>query len=199
MEVILPLLIFVLVSTITPGPNNFLLATSGIKFGFQATWRHVFGIHCGIYLLVLLCGLGLGQILAGLPEAMWALKLFGTGYLIYLAWKILGFDMSKVDIESNGRPMGFIEAAIFQFSNPKAWMMVTTGLNIGLGNEGTTMLSAGLYLCMGFATVGLCCNLTWLSAGASLRQLWLQERYQKRINGFLAVLTLLAIATFWWM
>jgi threonine/homoserine/homoserine lactone efflux protein len=191
-------MIFVLVSTITPGPNNFLLATSGIKFGFRATWPHVFGIHCGIYLLVLLCGLGLGQILEELPEAMWALKLFGTGYLIYLAWKILGFDMSQVDIESSGRPMRFAEAALFQFSNPKAWMMVTTGLNIALGDEEASMLSAGVFLCLGFATIGLGCNLTWLSAGASLRQLWIQERYQKLINSGLAVLTLLAIATFWW-
>lgn len=198
MEVFLSLAIFVLVSTATPGPNNFLLATSGIKYGFRATMPHVFGIHCGIYLLVALCGLGLGQALAQFPEAMWGLKLFGTGYLIYLAWKILGFKFSEHDMVAAGKPMKSVEALVFQFSNPKAWMMVTTGLNISLGIS-DSMVIAALVLCLGFATLGLACNLVWVTAGASLQTIWQQERYQKGINGGLAVLTLLAIGTFWWM
>lgn len=198
MEVVLPLIAFVVVSTITPGPNNFLLATSGIKYGVRATIPHVLGIHCGIYILVALCGFGLGGVLAGVPEAMWGLKLFGTGYLVYLAWKILGFSFTGDEMSEEGKPMRLEEALLFQFSNPKAWMMVTTGLNIALGFD-NSMFTAGLALCAGFATLGLCCNLLWLSAGASVREIWMQEKYQKAINGCLAALTLMAIATFWLM
>ncbi len=198
MEAALPLLFFVFVSTITPGPNNFLLATSGIKYGVRATLPHVLGIHCGIYLLVVLCGFGLGQLLAEIPEAMWGLKIFGTCYLAYLAWKILGFSFSGEEMVAEGKPMRLEEALIFQFSNPKAWMMVTTGLNIGLGFD-QSMLIAGVALCIGFATLGLCCNLIWLIAGASLREVWMQAQYQRLINGGLAILTVFAIATFWWL
>ena len=198
MEILLALLVFVFVSTITPGPNNFLLATSGIKFGFRATLPHVAGIHMGIYLLVLLCGLGIGQLLAQFPEALFGLKIFGTLYLGYLAWKILGFELSGDELESTGQPMGLVEALIFQFSNPKAWMMATTGLNISIGFDDSVM-TAVLSLCLGFATLGLICNFAWLSAGASLRQLWMDDRYQKPINVGLALLTLLAIGTFWFL
>lgn len=197
MDYILPLLAFVLISTITPGPNNFLLATSGIKFGVRASVQHVFGIHCGVYLLVVLCGLGLGQVLLAFPEALLGLKLFGTGYLIYLAWKILGFQLGEGDIEVVGKPMTLIEALVFQFSNPKAWMMATTGLNIAIGIDGS-MVTAVMALGVGFATLGLCCNFLWLCAGASLQSLWRRPVYQKLINGLLAVLTVLTIAMFWW-
>lgn len=198
MEILLALLVFVFVSTITPGPNNFLLATSGIKFGFRATLRHVAGIHLGIYLLVLLCGLGIGQLLTQFPEALIALKVFGTVYLGYLAWRILGFELQGDEMEVAGQPMGLIEALIFQFSNPKAWMMATTGLNISIGLD-ESVSTAVLTLCLGFPTLGLICNFAWLSAGASLRSLWMDARYQKSINTGLSLLTLLAIGTFWFL
>ena len=198
MEFLLPVLAFVLVSTITPGPNNFLLATSGIKFGVRASLRHVLGIHCGIYLLVVLCGLGLGQLLLAFPEALISLKVFGTGYLIYLAWKIIGFQLEDGEATKAGRPMSVLQALFFQFSNPKAWMMATTGLNISIGIDGS-MITAVLVLALGFATLGLCCNILWLYAGASLQSLWQQKHYQRMINGALALLTVLTILMFWWV
>ena len=198
MEFLLPLLIFVFVSTITPGPNNFLLATSGIKFGVRATIPHVIGIHFGLYLMIVLCGLGLGQILNQLPEAMVALKVFGTIYLCYLAWKILGFKFTGQETQADGKPMSMSEALVFQFSNPKAWMMATTGLNLSLGFD-DSVVTVIVAFCAGFATLGLGCNLVWLCAGASLRRFWMQEQYQRFINGCLALLTLLAIGTFWYL
>ena len=196
MEFLLPVLAFVLVSTITPGPNNFLLATSGIKFGVRASLRHVLGIHCGIYLLVVLCGLGLGQLLLAFPEALIGLKVFGTGYLIYLAWKIIGFQLVEGETTSVGKPMSVLQALLFQFSNPKAWMMATTGLNISIGIDGS-MFTAILVLALGFATLGLCCNILWLYAGASLQSVWQKKHYQRMINGALALLTVLTIVMFW--
>lgn len=198
MEYLLPLLAFVFVSTITPGPNNFLLATSGIKFGIKASISHVIGIHFGVYLLVVLCGLGLGQVLIAFPEAVLALKVFGTAYLIYLAWKILGFKLGEGELEATGRPMTLLQALVFQFSNPKAWMMATTGLNISIGIDGS-MVTAVMALGLSFASLGLFCNFLWLCVGASLQKLWREPTYQKTINGLLALLTILTIVMFWWV
>jgi threonine/homoserine/homoserine lactone efflux protein len=198
MEYLLPLLTFVLVSTITPGPNNFLLATSGIKFGVRASIPHVVGIQCGVHLLAVLCGLGLGQLLLLFPQALIGLKVFGTCYLVYLAWKIIGFQLGDDALEQGGKPMSVLQALFFQFSNPKAWMMATTGLNISIGIDGSA-LTAVLAFAVCFVTMGLVCNFLWLYAGASLQSLWQQKQYQRIINSVLVLLTILTIVLFWWV
>ncbi|MFK7978205.1 MAG: LysE family translocator [Halioglobus sp.] len=196
MDILTGLLGFVLVSTITPGPNNLLLAASGIQFGVRRTIPHVIGIHCGVYILVLLCGLGLGQILLAAPAAIVALKLFGSGYLLYLAWKILGFTPAQPNEQNGAQPMRILEGIIFQFSNPKAWMMAATGINISLGFD-KGMVAAVLSLCLGFATLGLLCNFAWVWFGASLSGLLGKPIYRYAVNGGLACITLLTVALIW--
>lgn len=196
MDVLSALLGFVLVSTITPGPNNLLLAASGIAFGVRRTIPHVIGIHLGVYTLVLLCGLGLGQILLAVPAAITGLKLFGSGYLLYLAWKILGFKPAAAGKGSSAQPMRIFEGIVFQFSNPKAWMMAATGINISLGFE-QGMVVAVMSLCVGFASLGLICNLAWVWFGASLSGLMEKAAYRYVVNGGLAIITLLTVALIW--
>jgi len=144
-----------------------------------------------------LCGLGLGQLLALFPQAVLGLKIFGTCYLTYLAWKVIGLNLGDGTLESSGKPMSTLQALIFQFSNPKAWMMATTGLNISIGMDGS-MLTAVVVFAACFLTLGLACNVLWLYTGASLQSLWQQKQYQRIINGALALLTILTIAMFWW-
>ena len=194
MEYLLPLLLFVLVSTVTPGPNNLLLAASGLHFGVRSTLPHVLGIHLGVYGLVILCGLGIGQILLAVPQVALALKLFATGYLAYLAWQILGL---RVSAESGShRPMKIWEAGLFQASNPKAWMMAITGLQLALAVDPRVPAAVAM-LCLSFATLGALCNLLWVAMGASL-QTHLQDAGKRRwINGVLAALTVLTIVAFW--
>ena len=194
MEWLIPLLLFVLVSTVTPGPNNLLLAASGLRFGVRGTLPHLLGIHIGVYGLVILSGLGLGQLLVSLPGFAIGLKIFATGYLVYLAWQILGLRLSEGSEVS--RPMRTWEAGLFQLSNPKAWMMAITGLNLALVAE-QSMPMAVLMLCLGFATLGTLCNLVWIVMGASL-QAHLQNPFKRRlINGGLALATVLTIGAFW--
>lgn len=198
MEFAIALVGFVFISTITPGPNNFLLAASGLRFGVKRTVPHVLGIHMGIYTLVVLCGLGLGKLLLETPLALTALKVFGSGYLIYLAWKIIGFQMPDESETSTQKPMTILEAGLFQFSNPKAWMMATTGLNIGFA-AGEATWSAIVLLCLGFSTLGLCCNFVWVWMGASLRRFLAVPTYRILINGSLAVVTLATVVMLWLM
>ncbi len=196
MELVIPFISFIFISTITPGPNNVLLAASGIRFGFKKTLPHIVGIHFGVYALVVLCGLGLGQILLTAPEALLLLKVFGTGYLLYLAWKILGFTLPDQHDEDVASPMTLSQAIVFQFSNPKAWMMATTGLNISLALN-DSMFTAVLLLCAGFATLGLLCNFTWVLMGASLRNAFSIPVYRLWINGGLAMVTIATVVIFW--
>jgi threonine/homoserine/homoserine lactone efflux protein len=196
MEFLIPFIGFIFITTITPGPNNFLLAASGIRFGFKRTLPHVVGIHFGVYTLVALCGLGLGQVLLAEPRALLILKVFGTVYLIYLAWKILGFQPGNQQDDDVAAPMTIAQALIFQFSNPKAWMMATAGLNISIAFN-DSMLTAVLLLCAGFATLGIFCNFTWVLMGASLRDAITVPVYRYWINGGLALLTITTVLMFW--
>ncbi|MEM7216968.1 MAG: LysE family translocator [Pseudomonadota bacterium] len=194
MEYWLPLLLFVVISTLTPGPNNLLLAASGLNFGLRPTLPHVLGIHLGVYGLVILCGLGLGQILLTVPGVETALKLFATAYLAYLAWQMLG--LSVVETQATARPMRIWEASLFQVSNPKAWMMAITGLNLALAADHSVPVAVAV-LCCCFATLGTLCNLSWVAAGASLQAQFQDARKRRLINATLAAITVATIAAFW--
>src|SRR5665647_3436110 len=86
---ILPLLGFAFACSITPGPNNLLLAASGIRFGFKATIPHMVGVHMGYSALLIAVGLGLGTVFERWPVLQDVLRIGGTVYILYLAWRIL--------------------------------------------------------------------------------------------------------------
>ena len=112
----------------TPGPNNAMLAASGIKFGFKRTLPHLIGIPCGHVVQISLVCLGLGKIFVMYPHIQEVLKYVCAAYLLYLGYKIIGsFSEHQKD---SSRPLKLYEAALFQFVNPKAWtvaIMVASG------------------------------------------------------------------------
>jgi hypothetical protein len=118
-------ILFALVTSITPGPNNTMLLASGVNFGFRRTLPHVFGISLGVVVLMLAVGFGLGEAFQRFPVLYTVLEIASVAYLLYLAWKI--GTSGEVKLRSGERrPMKLIEAAAFQWVNPKAWMMVLT-------------------------------------------------------------------------
>lgn len=128
------LIVFAFVSSITPGPNNFMLLASGVNFGFRRTIPHMCGIAVGFASLLLGVGFGLGSLLAAFPALALALKILGGGYLLYLAWKI-GTSRSVSKGEARARPMRFHEAAAFQWVNPKAWILALTAMAVHTNAE----------------------------------------------------------------
>lgn len=194
MEILLPLCSFIVIAALTPGPNNLLLATTGMRFGFRAAVPHIIGIQVGASTLKILCAFGLGQLIAAEPRALLLLKIFGSGYLLYLAWKILAIDFGG--IQNDAKPLTVWQSIIFQFFNPKAWMMATTGIGIGV-----TLLSslqvAVVALVVGFATLGLICNVLWAWAGVELQQLYTRKNCRFWLNLVLALITLLTALWFW--
>lgn len=128
-EVLTALALYAFVSSITPGPNNLMLMASGANYGFARTIPHMLGISIGFVVLLVLVGIGLAQIFDLYPITYQILKVASVMYLLYLAWKIA----TAAPIEEHkgtGKPMTFLQAALFQWVNPKAWSMALTVISV---------------------------------------------------------------------
>jgi threonine/homoserine/homoserine lactone efflux protein len=162
-----PVALFSLVSSITPGPNNIMLASSGLNFGFRRTVPHMLGVNIGFSLMILLVGAGLGAVFHNSPLLYTLLKYGGAAYLLYLAWKIATAGEIR---EGNRRaqPFTFLQAAAFQWINPKAWVMV-------VGLAATYIPESGFFMNLLVATI-VCgvVNLPsigiWVTFGTALRR-----------------------------
>lgn len=129
LELLTALASFCFVSSITPGPNNLMLMASGANFGFLRTLPHMLGVALGFVLMVFLVGIGLAQLFDIFPIANTILKIGSVIYLLYLAWKIA--NAAPIDAKSSGgTPMTFLQAAAFQWVNPKAWSMAVTAVTV---------------------------------------------------------------------
>ena len=129
-DLLLALIAFAFVSSISPGPNNLMLMSSGANFGFKRTIPHMLGVGLGFTFMVVLVGIGLMQLFNNYPVMYQILKYVSVSYLVYLAYKIA--TASKPDNSQNdkAKPITFIQAAAFQWVNPKAWTMALTAISV---------------------------------------------------------------------
>jgi threonine/homoserine/homoserine lactone efflux protein len=158
---------FALVMSITPGPNNTMLLASGVNFGFRRTLPHMLGITCGCVIMMMAIGLGLAQIFTRVPALYPAMEAVSVAYLLYLAWKIAASHTLSV-ATVNDRPMTFLQAAAFQWVNPKAWMMVVTGVTAFRIYD--NLLINALALSIAFAIVNLPSISVWAAFGLAVRR-----------------------------
>jgi threonine/homoserine/homoserine lactone efflux protein len=185
---------FAFVGTITPGPNNALLLASGIRFGFGRTVRHVAGTAAGMGVLVLAVAGGIGVLLLALPGAELVLRLVGSAYLLYLAWRIArsrGADRTEVS-----RPLGVLDAAAFQFVNPKAWLFALAAVGAFLPAE-LAPVAAALAVAAIIAVVILGTASVWAAGGAALSRVLGDGRAQRPVNLTLALLLAASVAFIW--
>ncbi|RMU51303.1 Amino acid transporter LysE [Pseudomonas savastanoi pv. glycinea] len=119
-DLLLAFTLFAFVTSITPGPNNMMLLASGVNFGFSRTLPHMLGISIGFFVLVLTVGFGLGSVFKAWPLLYTILRYVGAAYLLYLAWKIATSGPASDNVDSQGKPLSFMSAALFQWVNPKA-------------------------------------------------------------------------------
>lgn len=166
-DVFMALLVFAFVTSITPGPNNFMLMASGVNFGFVRTIPHMLGIGAGFLSLLLGVGFGLGAVLTAYPALHVALKIAGGTYLLYLAWRIGSSRSMSGGEGSSSQPMSFMAAAAFQWVNPKAWVMAVTAMAI-YTNPAAPFLSV-ILVSVAFALVNLPSVSTWAGFGVALR------------------------------
>lgn len=167
-ELFLALLGFAFVTSITPGPNNMMLLASGVNFGFRRTVPHMLGISIGHALMVFLVGLGLAGVFKAWPPALMALKIASVAYMLWLAWKIARSG-APGEGRAKARPMTFLQAAAFQWVNPKAWAMA-----LGAVAAYVTEPSVWAYstVALAFSLVNLPSVSVWAVAGQAVRR-WL--------------------------
>ena len=179
-ETFAALLVFSFVTSITPGPNNFMLLASGVNHGFAKTIPHMLGIGLGFASLLLGVGFGLGAVLVAYPGLHSVLKIVGGAYLLYLAWRI-GMSRSM----GNGgrqetRPMTFAAAAAFQWVNPKAWVMAVTAMAIYTSPQAPFV--SVLLVSLAFSLVNLPCVSCWTGFGMALRTFLAEPKRLKWFN-----------------
>ena len=192
LELFLALLGYYFVMYITPGPNNTMLTVSGIKFGFIRTMPHLFGIPSGHALQLILVCLGLGVIFEKYPMIQDILKWIGTAYLLYLAWKILG--SLKVGDKDTSSPLKYYEAVIFQFVNPKAWVICITAVSLFLPREENLPISI-LFLVLLSSAVNLPCISCWALFGATIRNFLKNKKIKIVIEWLMALVLVLTSAS----
>jgi threonine/homoserine/homoserine lactone efflux protein len=190
-DLFLALLTFAFVSSITPGPNNLMLLASGVNFGFRRTIPHMLGIGIGFTIMVIVVGLGLGKLFEVYPAIYTVLRVVGGLYMLWLAWKIASSGPVG-EGRSRGTPMSFIQAALFQWINPKAWVMAVTAIaTYTLPNE---YLWSVLLVGMVFGGVNLPSVSTWALFGTGLRHVLSNPRVLRVFNITMAVLLVLSLA-----
>ena len=192
-----PLALFMLVSSITPGPNNLMLLSSGVRFGFSRTVPHLLGITAGMLLLIAVCAAGVGALLQASPRAGNVLTLACCGYLLWLALNLLrAADAPAAEAATDGaRPMRIWEAVLFQFVNPKAWAIAVAACAI----SARLPLPAAARLSLLEAitlVVNLPCVSVWALFGRSLRHFLQAARLRQVFNVAMAGLV---VATALWM
>ncbi len=190
LEVFLSLVLFAFTTSITPGPNNMMLLASGVNFGFRRTIPHMLGIGGGFLFLLLAVGFGLGALLAAFPPIFVALKVAGGLYLLWIAWRI-GTSRSLGEGRAGARPMTFLEAAAFQWVNPKAWVMALSAMAAYTAED--AYFATVLIVALAFAIVNVPSVSTWAGFGAVLRE-WLSHPVRlKWFNISMAVLLVLSL------
>ncbi len=189
-DTFLALLLFAFTTSITPGPNNMMLFASGVNFGFVRTVPHMLGIGAGFFFLLIAVGFGLGAILHAVPLVYTVLKFTGGLYLVWIAWKI-GTSRTLSNGTSGARPMSFLQAAAFQWVNPKAWVMAVTAMATYTQTE--WYFFSVLIVGMAFALVNVPSVSTWAGFGSALRE-WLSDPVRlKWFNITMAVLLVLSL------
>lgn len=189
-EILAALAIFALVSSITPGPNNIMLMTSGINFGFARTIPHMLGVAIGFTFMIVMVGIGIMGMIEAIPGSQTIITVASGLYLLYMAWKIATTDTTLAakagEGASTSKPFTFMQAALFQWVNPKAWTMALTAIAAyapkAQGWIGVVMV-AGVFGMINLPSTG-----SWAYMGAKLRRFLADPQRLKIFNITAAIL-----------
>ena len=183
------LALFAFVSSATPGPNNLMLMASGANFGFARSIPHMVGISIGFIVMMVLTGAGLVQIFDRYPVSYLVLKVLSVAYMMWLAWKIANAAPIR-ERAAGGAPMTFLQAAAFQWVNPKAWAMSLTAITVYIADGGHLMLLVGALI---FGAVNIPSVGIWTLLGQQMARLLTKPAHLRLFNWTMAVLLIASL------
>lgn len=191
MDSLYAVVLFAISASVTPGPNNIMVMSAGASVGIRKSLPLLMGICVGFTLMLLLVGLGFGQLFTRFPELHMFIKCAGTLYLLYLAWLIARPTDGMAD--SNGtRPFGFFKGALFQWVNAKAWV-VATGAIAAFTSAGADFHQQNLTIALTFFIVSFPCVGLWLLCGTLLKRWLTHALARRRFNHAMAALLALSV------
>lgn len=189
-DLLLGLLLFAFVSSITPGPNNLMLMASGANFGFRRTIWHMLGIGIGFSVMIILVGLGLAQIFDAYPVLHTVLKVVSVLYLLWLAWKVANSAPPEGKVSNEAKPLTFMQAALFQWVNPKAWTMALTAISVYTPDQSIrSVVTVGL----AFGLVNIPCVSSWTVMGQQMARFLTSAARLRAFNWTMAALLVLSL------
>ncbi|MET1067933.1 MAG: LysE family translocator [Pseudomonas prosekii] len=191
LDLLLGFALYALVTSITPGPNNTLLLASGVNFGFNRTIPHMLGITCGLFVMVVAVGFGLGTVFQNYPLLYAALRYVGAAYLLYLAWKIAHSGPVAEGERGEGKPISYLGAAAFQWVNPKAWIMAIGAISTYTPMQG--YFTNVLVIAAVFALINLPSVSVWVACGRLLRNVLRDPRWLRLFNWGMAALLVVSL------
>ncbi len=192
-ETFLALGLYSIVASVTPGPNNLMLLASGVNFGIRRTVPHMLGIAIGFTAMVAIVGFGLGAVLDIVPGVMTGLRYLALAYTVWLAWK-LGTSGSLGTGQSGARPMSFVSACLFQWVNPKAWVMALTAT--ALYTTSQNYFISVICVAAVFGLIGMPFIAIWAGFGVALRGFLAVPARLRIFNGVMALLLLASTVPF---
>ena len=185
------LLMFVVVTLFTPGPNNTMLMSSGLNFGFRRGLPHLWGVTLGFAFMVLAVGLGLGAVFHAYPLLYTGLKYVGAAYLLYLAWQIATSAAHEEEGTADDKAITFLQAAAFQWLNPKGWVMAVGAVSTYAAVAAFPVNVA--FIAFLFGALGILSSATWLGFGTGLKRLLASPRTVRIVNAAMAVLLVVSL------
>jgi threonine/homoserine/homoserine lactone efflux protein len=189
-DIFLALVVFACVMAFTPGPNNILLAASGVNFGFTRTIPHMIGVTIGFAVLLAACGAGLGLVFAAAPALHTVLKVAGAAYMLWLAWNVANAHLADDD-KARVRPFTFLQAAAFQWVNPKAVVAAVSAIAIYV-RPGYERIDFPVMLAV--LTVATILSVsTWTGFGVALRSFLRSPSHARIFNIAMALLLVASI------
>ncbi|MEL7430734.1 MAG: LysE family translocator [Pseudomonadota bacterium] len=190
-EILIALIGFAFASSITPGPNNLMLMASGANYGLLRTVPHMLGISLGHAFMVVMVGVVLLQVFEAYPVLNIVLKVLSATYMLWLAWKIANAVAPEAK-EVTGKPFTFLQAAAFQWVNPKAWFMAITAIS-AYAPQDMGVFAGSVIVALVFSATNLPSVTVWAWMGVQVRR-WLGTAKRLRVfNVTMAVLLVVSL------
>ena len=195
-EQVVAFLLFAVVAAVTPGPSNVMLTAAGANAGVLQGLPCLFGVTTGMGLMMFLVPFGLGSLVLENPPALKALKWCGAAFLLWLSWKIA--TASRIESMPESNPVGYVGAAVFQWVNPKSWLVSASAAGTFLHAEASSPVLQSAFLGGLFFLAALPSCFLWLAFGATVQHVLQSKRRLRVFNIAMSALLALSIALIVW-